>query len=91
MASRLLFSSRTEVFQGKRSAVRGVVACGLPPQGVAPFHKRWGRYRSNPLVVEQGSEHPGEHMRISPKGLVGSGLGDSAIVTIDRKTDQTAF
>ena len=30
-------------------------------------------------------------MRSSPKGLVGSGLGDSAIVTIDRETDKLLF
>jgi hypothetical protein len=23
-------------------------------RGIAPFHKQWGTYRSNPLVVEQG-------------------------------------
>jgi hypothetical protein len=33
--------------------VRDVIA-DCRRSGVAPFHKQWGSYRNNPLVVEQG-------------------------------------
>ena len=28
--------------------------CRLPASCVVPFHKQWGTYHSNPLVVEEG-------------------------------------
>jgi Protein of unknown function (DUF5131) len=33
--------------------VRDIIK-GCRNRGVAPFHKQWGTYKSNPLVVEQG-------------------------------------
>ena len=47
-------------------------------KGVAPFHKQWGTYQSNPLVVEQGTSIA-EAKRADPFGR-GGGLADAEIV-----------
>ena len=46
--------------------------------GVVPFHKQWGTYRSNPLVVEEGMTIE-EAKRADPFGK-GGGLVDGQIV-----------
>jgi protein gp37 len=46
--------------------------------GVAPFHKQWGSYQSNPLVVEQGMT-AGEAKEIDAEGK-GGGLVDGKLV-----------
>jgi protein gp37 len=45
----------------KRQWIRDVIA-DCRQHGVAPFHKQWGSYGNNPLVVEQG-------MSIDDQGL----------------------
>jgi protein gp37 len=57
--------------------VRDIIA-ECRQRGIAPFHKQWGTYRSNPLVVEQG-------MRIQDAKLVdgcgkGGGMVDGKLV-----------
>ena len=37
----------------KRRWIRDVIT-DCREHGVAPFHKQWGSYQNNPLVVEQG-------------------------------------
>ena len=37
----------------KSQWVRNIIA-DCRDRGVAPFHKQWGNYQNNPLVVEQG-------------------------------------
>jgi protein gp37 len=46
--------------------------------GVAPFHKQWGAYHSNPLVVEQGMT-VSEAREIDAEGK-GGGLVDSKLI-----------
>jgi Protein of unknown function (DUF5131) len=46
--------------------------------GVVPFHKQWGTYRSNPLVVEQGMTIE-EAKGADPFGK-GGGLVDGELV-----------
>jgi protein gp37 len=46
--------------------------------GVAPFHKQWGSYRNNPLVVEQGMSIK-EAEALDPSGK-GGGLVDGKLV-----------
>jgi protein gp37 len=57
--------------------VRDIIA-DCRRKGVAPFHKQWGTYRSNPLVVEQGMSIK-EAKRIDPFGK-GGGLVDGCLV-----------
>jgi len=45
---------------------------------VASFHKQWGSYRNNPLVVEQGMSTE-EAKRVDPFGK-GGGLVDGELV-----------
>jgi hypothetical protein len=46
--------------------------------GVVPFHKQWGTYKSNPLVVEHGMTIE-EAKRADPFGK-GGGLIDGVLV-----------
>uniref|UniRef100_A0A973W819 Uncharacterized protein n=1 Tax=Bradyrhizobium septentrionale TaxID=1404411 RepID=A0A973W819_9BRAD len=46
--------------------------------GVSPFHKQWGSYRSNPLVVEKGMTAR-EAQQIDAEGK-GGGLVDGKLV-----------
>ena len=46
--------------------------------GVAPFHKQWGSYHNNPLVVEKGMT-PREAREIDAEGK-GGGLVDGKLV-----------
>jgi hypothetical protein len=46
--------------------------------GVAPFHKQWGSYNNNPLVVEKGMT-VGEARAIDTEGK-GGGLVDGKLV-----------
>lgn len=57
--------------------VRGVIA-DCRRHGVAPFHKQWGNYASNPLVTEQGLTID-EVKRIDTYGK-GGGLVDGSLV-----------
>jgi protein gp37 len=57
--------------------VRDIIA-DCRRKGVAPFHKQWGTYSSNPLVVEQGMSIK-EAKRIDPFGK-GGGLVDGCLV-----------
>jgi hypothetical protein len=47
-------------------------------KSMVPFHKQWGTYSSNPLVVEQ-SMSIGEAKRVDPCGK-GGGLVDGALL-----------
>jgi len=57
--------------------VRDVIA-DCRRRGVAPFHKQWGTYASNPLVVEEGMTIE-EAKGIDPYGK-GGGLLDGDLV-----------
>jgi protein gp37 len=57
--------------------VRDIIA-DCRRRGVTPFHKQWGTYKSNPLVVEQGMSIA-EAKRIDPFGK-GGGLVDGCLV-----------
>jgi hypothetical protein len=46
--------------------------------GVAPFHKQWGSYRNNPLVVEKGMTAR-QAQEIDAEGK-GGGLVDGKLV-----------
>jgi protein gp37 len=48
------------------------------PKGVVPFHKQWGTYQSNPLVVEQGMSIA--EAKALDKFGHGGGLVDSELV-----------
>jgi protein gp37 len=57
--------------------VRDVIAdCRL--RGVTPFHKQWGTYQNNPLVIEQGKSI--EEAKLIDKNGKGGGLVDGQIV-----------
>jgi protein gp37 len=57
--------------------VRDVIA-DCRRSGIAPFHKQWGSYRNNPLVVEQGlSTKQAERLDKFGKG---GGLVDGELV-----------
>lgn len=57
--------------------VRDIIA-DCRRRGVAPFHKQWGSYASNPLVAEQGLSID-EVKRIDAYGK-GGGLVDGSLV-----------
>jgi protein gp37 len=57
--------------------VRDIIA-DCQNRDVAPFHKQWGTYKSNPLVAEQGMSIK-EAKRIDPFGK-GGGLVDGCLV-----------
>jgi protein gp37 len=57
--------------------VRDIVA-DCRRKGVVPFHKQWGTYSSNPLVVDQGMSLE-EAKRLDPFGK-GGGLVDDKLV-----------
>ena len=57
--------------------VRDVIA-DCRSQGVAPFHKQWGSYDNNPLVVEKGMTIR-EAREINAEGK-GGGLVDGNLV-----------
>ena len=57
--------------------VRDIIA-DCRRKGVAPFHKQWGTYKSNPLVVEQGMSIA-EAKAIDKHGK-GGGLVDMKLV-----------
>jgi protein gp37 len=57
--------------------VRDIIA-DCRREGVAPFHKQWGTYASNPLVVEQGMSIA--EARAIDKYGKGGGLVDGKLV-----------
>ena len=57
--------------------VRDIVAACWQ-SGIAPFHKQWGTYRSNPLVVEQGMSIA--EARAIDKFGMGGGLVDGELI-----------
>ena len=57
--------------------VRDIIA-DCRRKGVAPFHKQWGAYRNNPLVVEHGMTMA-EAEQLDPFGK-GGGLVDDELV-----------
>ena len=57
--------------------VRDIIA-DCQNRDVAPFHKQWGTYKSNPLVAKQGLSIK-EAKRIDPFGK-GGGLVDGCLV-----------
>ena len=61
----------------KRRWIRDVIA-DCRQHGVAPFHKQWGSYGNNPLVVEQGMSI--DQVKVLDKFGKGGGLVDGELI-----------
>ncbi len=61
----------------KRRWIRDIIA-DCRHHGVAMFHKQWGVYRNNPLVVKQGMSI--EEAKVLDKCGKGGGLVDGELV-----------
>jgi protein gp37 len=59
--------------------VRDIIA-ECRQRGIAPFHKQWGTYNSNPLVVEQGMSRAEARAKDIDKHGKGGGLVDGKLV-----------
>ena len=61
----------------KRQWIRDVIA-DCRQHGIAPFHKQWGSYGNNPLVVEQGMSI--DEAKVLDKFGKGGGLVDGELI-----------
>jgi hypothetical protein len=71
-------NDRVEVTRGELFANATTLASEKQSGRLVPFHKQWGRYRNNPLVVEEGMTIE-EAKGADPFGK-GGGLLDGKIV-----------